>query len=111
MKASQTKSTKLVLHNPPLEDPKFRFLIQDIRANKRFFFNGEWHELHQDFQLELVQPDLSTYPEIIAPKGLPGKNELLTKQLCPCLLINTKLQSITRLNLCPDFLLPIPVLN
>ncbi|MCW8386980.1 hypothetical protein OQJ15_11745 [Fluoribacter dumoffii] len=83
MKASQTKSTKLVLHNPPLEDPKFRFLIQDIRANKRFFFNGEWHELHQDFQLELVQPDLSTYPEIIAPKGLPGKKRIVNQTTLP----------------------------
>ncbi|KTD52849.1 AAA family ATPase [Legionella quateirensis] len=67
MKASVTKTDQLTLHNAPFEDPKFRFFINELMRNKRFFFNGEWHHLSEHFHLNFVTPDLSTYPIIIEP--------------------------------------------
>ncbi|VEB32777.1 hypothetical protein [Legionella cherrii] len=83
LKASKNKTTKLVLHNAPFEDPKFRFLIKELLAKKRFFFNGEWHELHKDFHLEFAQPDLSTYPEVLTPKETPAKKRIVNQTTLP----------------------------
>lgn len=83
LKASQNKTSRLILHNAPFDDPKFRFLLTELMAKKRFFFNGEWHDLPKDFRLEFAQPDLSTYPEVITPKVTPGKKRIVNQTTLP----------------------------
>ncbi|QMT59072.1 hypothetical protein [Legionella sp. PC997] len=81
MKAAKNKTSKLTVHNAPFEDPKFRFLITELMATNRFFFNGEWHELPKDFHLEFAQPDLSTYPDVIKP--IAGKKRIVNQTTLP----------------------------
>ncbi|PWY57611.1 hypothetical protein DGG96_00490 [Legionella qingyii] len=83
LKAAKNKTTKLIVHNPPFEDPKFRFLITELMAKNRFFFNGEWHELAKDFHLEFAQPDLSTYPDVITPLAAAGKKRIVNQTTLP----------------------------
>ncbi|KTD71253.1 hypothetical protein [Legionella tucsonensis] len=83
LKASQNKVSKLILHNAPFEDPKFRFFITELMAKKRFFFNGEWHDLPKDFRLQFAQPDLSTYPDVIRPGITPGKKRIVNQTTLP----------------------------
>ncbi|MCW8470020.1 hypothetical protein OQJ19_05025 [Fluoribacter gormanii] len=83
LKAAKNKTAKLIVHNPPFEDPKFRFLITELMAKKGFFFNGEWHELPKDFHLEFAQPDLSTYPDVIMPMAAAGKKRIVNQTTLP----------------------------
>ncbi|WP_454782644.1 hypothetical protein [Legionella sp. WA2022007384] len=83
MKAARNKTPKLIVHNAPFEDPKFRFLITELMAKNRFFFNGEWHELPKGFHLEFAQPDLSTYPDVIRPVAAAGKKRIVNQTTLP----------------------------
>ncbi|CAM2845108.1 Uncharacterised protein [Legionella steigerwaltii] len=111
MKASKNKTTKLVLHNAPFEDPKFRFLIKELMARKRFFFNGEWHELHKDFHFEFAQPDLSTYPEVITPKETPGQKRIVNQTTLPLFSSQYKITKHHTLKLLPGFFAADPSLE
>lgn len=111
IKASKNKTTKLVLHNAPFEDPKFRFLIKELMAKKRFFFNGEWHELHKDFHLEFAQPDLSIYPEVITPKETPAKKRIVNQTTLPLFFNQYKITEKHTLKPLPGFFAADPALE
>ncbi|CEG55765.1 hypothetical protein [Legionella fallonii] len=79
MNAAQKEICKLTLHNAPLDDPKFRFFINELLVKKRFFFNGEWQKVPNGFHIDFAMPDLSVYPAIQPPKAEPEQVRVLNQ--------------------------------
>ncbi|WP_133133949.1 hypothetical protein [Legionella parisiensis] len=111
LKASQNKVSRLILYNAPFDDPKFRFLITELMAKKRFFFNGEWHDLPKDFRLEFAQPDLSTYPDVITPKVTPEKKRIVNQTTLPLFSNQYKITENGTLKPLPGFFVGDPELE
>ncbi|MBL7481355.1 hypothetical protein [Legionella bononiensis] len=97
MTASVTKAEQLTLHNAPFEDPKFRFFINELMRSKRFFFNGEWHQLSEQVHFNFVTPDLSTYPLIIAPGEHLNYTRVVNQNTYPLLFNQYKIGADQRL--------------
>ncbi len=104
MKAAQKGINHLTLHNAPLDDPKFRFFINELLAKKRFFFNGEWHIVPSDFHIDFAMPDLSVYPDILRPKVEPEQVRVVNQTTLPLFFKQYKITSQKTLKPLPGFL-------
>lgn len=104
MNAAQQDVNQLTLHNAPLDDPRFRFFINELVAKKRFFFNGEWHAVPNDFHINFAMPDLSVYPAVQQPKAEPEQVRVVNQATLPLFFKQYKITEQQTLKSLPGFL-------
>ncbi|KTD61282.1 hypothetical protein [Legionella shakespearei] len=55
-KAIEAGVQEFTIHNPPLHDPEFVLAYKQLVNHKRYYFNGEWHQLPNNFKVHLGDP-------------------------------------------------------